>query len=302
MQLLAPFIGVLTCIFMLAILQLIFVALLPGIFLRCLPWHTLQRAGARWCVRVARAWVCMDGGVYRCLHRVPGPGYGQVQLRGLLDPQKSYLLISNHQSWADILILFDVFGGQVPFLRFFMKRDLLWVPIIGVACWAMDFPFMRRYSKEAIAKNSALAEEDLRTTRKACEIYRLDPVTVVNFPEGTRVSAAKRLARGSPFGHLLRPKAAGLSFTLSAMGEQFAGIIDVTLVYQDHGKNLLWSWLCGQQADVKVIVDVLTPPAELLAGDYAHDETFRNRFQDWLNGLWASKEERLNKAVESRRG
>ena len=289
----APLIGVLTFASMFLVLMVIFVMLWPGILLRCLPVFALQRAGARSCVWVARRWVAWNGVIYRLLHRVPRPGYGHVQLTGRLDAQKSYLLLSNHQSWADILILFDVFGGRVPFLRFFLKKDLLWVPVIGVACWAMDFPFMKRHSKEAIAKNPQLAGDDLATTRRACEVYRLDPVTVVNFPEGTRFTPAKRDEKASPYRHLLRPKAAGLSFTLSAMGEQFDGVIDVTLVYARGRKNKLWAWLCGEQTQVQVRVDVLPVPPELMGGDYAGDEAFRNRFQGWLNGLWAAKDARL---------
>lgn len=291
---LRPLIGIATFASMFAVLMGITVMLIPGVLLRCMPWRSAQRAGARACVWVARRWVAANRVVYRLYHRVPAPGYGHVQINGALDPTKSYLLVCNHQSWADILILFDVFGGRVPFLRFFLKRDLLWVPIVGVACWAMDFPFMKRHSKEAIAKNPQLANEDLETTRRTCEIYKDDPVTVVNFPEGTRFSKAKRDASASPYRQLLRPKAAGLSFTLRAMGEQFGGIIDVTLLYAPSRKNKLWAWLCGEQAEVQVRVEVLPVPPELLLGDYSADPAFRAHFQHWLNGLWALKDAALN--------
>ena len=29
--------------------------------------------------------------------------------------------------------------------RFFMKFELLYVPIIGLAAWGLDYPIMRRY-------------------------------------------------------------------------------------------------------------------------------------------------------------
>src|SRR5690606_16970766 len=123
----------------------------------------------------------------------------------------------------------------------------MYMPVIGVACWAMDFPFMRRHGQTALQANPALRQQDLETTRRACELYRTEPVTVINFLEGTRFTETKRVERQSPYRHLLRPKAGGMSFTLNAMGEQFAGIIDVTIAYRPTTKPLLWSFACGEQ-------------------------------------------------------
>ncbi len=55
-----------------------------------------------------------------------------------------YLVSSNHQSWVDILVLQRIFHGRIPFLKFFLKQELIWVPVIGLAWWALDFPFMKR--------------------------------------------------------------------------------------------------------------------------------------------------------------
>jgi 1-acyl-sn-glycerol-3-phosphate acyltransferase len=166
--------------------------------------------------------------------------------------------------------------------------------VIGAACWAFDMPFMHRHSKEAIAANPALKQQDLDTTRKACEKYRRIPVTMVNFLEGTRFTEAKRRSRNSPYHNLLRPKAAGLSFALNAMGEQFAGIIDVTLCYAPSGYGPLASFLCGDQARMKVRVRMLPVPAALVHGDYQDDAAFREHFQAWVNDLWERKDRELS--------
>ena len=286
-----PVIGVLTVVLMVPALLLWTIGtMIPGILLKLVPVFAVQRAGARYCVWCARRWVGTNQLIFRLLHGLPrADAYGELSIEGTLEPGRSYLLISNHQSWADILILFSCFHGRVPFLRFFLKQDLIYVPIIGVVCWAMDFPFMTRKSGAA----------DIDTTRRTCDIYKLDPVTVVNFLEGTRFTAAKHAAKQSPFTRLLRPKAAGLSYTLNAMGEQFAGLIDVTVVYQPTSRPLVWSWLCGEQNQVRVVAEVKPLPAELFNGDYAQDASFRSTFQSWVNALWTTKDATLGRLRSS---
>jgi 1-acyl-sn-glycerol-3-phosphate acyltransferase len=273
-----------------------FVLLLPGIVLKLVPYRPLQRACSRYCVWVATNWVSANKLLYRLLHAVQW----EIDLRTPLDPQRNYLLISNHQSWADILLLFDILHTRVPFPRFFLKYELIYVPVIGLGCWAMDFPFMRRYTKAQLDARPELKGQDVEATRRACEIYKHEPVTVINFLEGTRFTEEKRIARKSPYRHLLRPKAGGMSFTLNAMGEQFAGIIDVTIAYRPTGKPLLWSFNSGEQDRLTVHVDVLPIPADLMHGDYEHDAEFRARFQAWVNTLWQRKDARLERQLNAR--
>jgi len=222
-----------------------------------------------------------------------------LQVNGALDPSRSWMIVCNHQSWADILILFDVMYGRTPFPRFFLKRELIWIPLVGFVCWALDMPFMKRNSAAAIAKNPDLRNQDLETTRGFCEKFKRRPIAVVNFVEGTRYTPEKAQAKGSPYRHLLRPKSGGFSFTLNAMGEQFAGLIDVTIVYLPTGntRSKLWSWLCGEQNAAYVQVDVKPLPAELLGGNYQEDEAFRERFQDWVNGLWTDKDAVIDRTL-----
>ena len=286
-------VGVLT--FALKLVVLLFwggMLLLPAALLRAvLPLPGLRALLSQFIVGCATQWVASNQLVYRVMH---APQW-QLDWQAQLDPKKSYLLISNHQSWADILILFDLLHGRTHFLRFFLKQELIWVPLIGMICWALDMPFMKRHSREAIAANPKLRDEDLATTRRFCEQYRQQPITVVNFLEGTRFSEAKRTAGRSPFRHLLRPKSAGMSFTLNSMGEQFGGIIDVTLAYQPSQRSILWSWLCGEQSQMSIHVDTLPIPADMIRGDYEADAAFRARFQHWVNGIWSRKDARLER-------
>lgn len=208
-----------------------------------------------------------------------------------LEPLRSrqwYLVVANHQTWVDILVLQNLFHGRIPFLKFFLKKELFWFPLLGQAWWALDFPFMKRYSRDFLEKHPHLKGRDLETTRKACEKFKEVPVSIINFLEGTRFTPAKHREQGSPFNHLLKPRAGGIAFVLGAMGEYLTGFVDVTIAYPE-GARSFWQFLCGEVSDVRVVVRVLPVPPEML-GDYFNDDEFRAVFQPWVNALWTQKD------------
>jgi len=215
-----------------------------------------------------------------------------IRLDAELSPQGQYLVCSNHQTWNDIYVLMRTFGRRAPFFKFFIKQELIWVPILGLAWWGLDYPFMKRHTPEQVAKNPALKGKDLETTRKACERYRNQPVLILNFLEGTRFTQAKHDRQQSPYLHLLKPKAGGFAFTLSALGEKLNSLIDVTIVYPDGVKGF-WEFLGGRVRRVIVEVKQLTIPREFFSGDYESDPEFRKRFQAWIGELWAQKDRRI---------
>ena len=203
-----------------------------------------------------------------------------------------YLVLANHQSWVDILVLQKVFNRRIPLLRFFLKRQLFWVPLLGLAWWALDFPFMGRYTPRQVAKNPALAGRDIEATRRACEKFRAIPVAIMNFVEGTRFTADKHAKQGSPYRHLLKPKSGGVAFVLDAMGDGLHAILDVTIAYPG-GRPSLIDLLADRVPEVRVRVRPRRIPADLAGGDYQNDREFRVRFQQWMNGLWREKDDEL---------
>jgi 1-acyl-sn-glycerol-3-phosphate acyltransferase len=207
-------------------------------------------------------------------------------------PDGHYLVLANHQAWADILVLQRVFNRRIPLMRFFLKRQLFWVPLLGLAWWALDFPFMGRYTRRQIAKRPELGRRDIEATRRACERFRSIPVAIMNFAEGTRFTAAKHAATASPYRHLLKPKSGGVAFVLDAMGPGLHAILDVTIAYPA-GVPSLADLVAGRVPEVRVHVRQRPIPAELLAGDYQEDRAFRAVFQQWMNGLWREKDETL---------
>ena len=203
-----------------------------------------------------------------------------------------YLLITNHQTWVDIVVLQTIFNRHIPFLKFFVKQELFWIPFLGVAFWALDMPFMRRYSKSYLASHPEKKQSDLVATRRACEKFRNTPTSVINFVEGTRFNQEKKENRRSPYKHLLVPRAGGIALTLASMGEIFENIIDVTIIYPK-GSITFWEMMCGEFDHV--IIDIKKRPVEtwLYEGDYGHDRNFRKCFHNWLSATWEEKDKNI---------
>lgn len=216
-------------------------------------------------------------------------------IRGLdrLNPKKWYLVLSNHQSWVDILVLQKTLRKKIPMLKFFLKKELIWVPFLGLAWWALDFPFMKRYSREFLAQNPHLKGKDLESTRKACRKFKHTPVSIMNFVEGTRYTPEK--AKRSAFSHLLTPRAGGIAFVLGSMGQYLNQIIDVTIVYPDRVPSF-WSFISGKTR--KIIVDFqLLEVGWHIKGDYFNDPVFKEKFCDWLNDLWLEKDRKIERLL-----
>ena len=203
-----------------------------------------------------------------------------------------YLVEANHQSWADVFVLQKVLSGRIPLVKFPLKRRLIWVPLAGLAWWALDYPFMSRYSEEFLRDHPDRRGEDLAAIRKSCEKFRLVPTSVGSFLEGTRFTQEKHAAQGSEYRHLLRPRAGGIALALDAMGEQFEALLDVTIFYP-HGAPTLFQFLSGKMERVVVLVRELPVPRELIGGDYANDAESRARVQEWVNGRWSEKDRTL---------
>ncbi len=203
-----------------------------------------------------------------------------------------YIVVSNHQSWVDILVLQRLLHGKIPFLKFFLKKELIYVPLLGIAWWALDFPFMKRYSQAFLKKNPHLIGKDLETTRKACAKFKHKPVSIMNFIEGTRFTKEKHQKQKPKFEHLLRPKAGGIAFALDAMSEHVSTLVDVTIHYPD-GIPTFMDFACGQVKRINVDVNTLVV-ADGFSGDYFKDKSHKAEFHRWLNELWLEKDKKLN--------
>ncbi|PID39265.1 MAG: acyltransferase [Proteobacteria bacterium] len=251
------------------------------------PVRPVRIACSKLLTRIANAWIAINNLNQKIFSGI------RWDVSGLenLNPKGWYMVVANHQSWVDILVLQNVFYRKIPFLKFFLKKELIWFPLLGQAWWALDFPFMKRYSRQFLKKHPHLIGRDLEITRRACEKFRNIPVSVMNFVEGTRFTREKHARQKSPYAHLLRTKAGGIAFVLAAMGDKFQHIVDVTIAYPQ-GAASFWDFACGRVKEIKINVKTL-PISKELMGDYLQDPQFKRKFQSWLNRLWHQKDHDL---------
>jgi len=212
----------------------------------------------------------------------------QIDCPDKFNKKSWYLLICNHISWIDIMVLTQLALNRLPSPKFFLKNELKKVPFIGMAAWAMDMPFMQRFSRSYLEKHPEMKGKDIESTKRSCEKFKDIPTTMINFVEGTRVTAQKQQSQPSRFTHLLNPKAGGIAFTLSAMGHLFSGVVNVTLNYPDN-KEPAKDMLFGKMKRIQVNVELVEIEQDMV-GDYFNDEQFKSRFQSWLNDVWLKKD------------
>ncbi len=266
-----------------------FTTMIPPALVKLLvPATGVRNACTRMLNAIANRWVANNNAWIHAVNR----SRWDVQGVAGLHKRGWYLVSSNHQSWVDILVLQRVLHGHVPMLKFFLKAELIWVPVIGLAWWALDFPFMKR------GRGHGARSSDLKTTREACEKFKRIPTAVMNFVEGTRFTRAKHHAQKSPYRHLLKPKIGGLGIALATMGEQFESMLDVTIVYP-HGTPTFWELLSGRLDAVLVRVQPRDIPAEVLGGDPVGDKAYRQRLTAWIEGLWVEKDEQIARLLGS---
>jgi 1-acyl-sn-glycerol-3-phosphate acyltransferase len=246
-------------------------------------------------LRIAEAWISGNSAWMALTQRTEWDVQG---VEGL-NPRSWYLVNCNHQSWVDILVLQHLLNRRIPLLKFFLKHQLIWVPVMGLAWWALEFPFMRRHSEEFLKKHPEMRGKDQETTRKACEKYALIPTSVMNFLEGTRFTADKHQRQNSPYKHLLKPKAGGIALALNAMGNKFQAILDVTIVYPD-GAPDFWQFLTGKVHRITVRVRSLPIPRELAQGDYAGNPAVREAYQQWVHQMWLNKDAQIESLLQDK--
>ena len=264
--------------------MILFSPLLIVSFIKLIPFRPLQKICTKLIIFIGTCWVHTNSFLFKHILRV------KVNVKGDLNFQMKgwYFVISNHQSWSDIVILQMVFIGKIPFLKFFIKEELKWVPLLGIAWWALDFPFMKRYSSEFLKKHPHLKGKDIEITKKACEKFNLTPVSVMNFVEGTRFTDKKHDRQQSPYKNLLKPKAGGLGFVFTAMGNIINSILNITIKYRERDLDF-WHFLCGRVTNIDLLIENI-PVTDDLIGDYVSDPQYQARFQKWVNELWEKKD------------
>ena len=294
----APLLGVLACSLMLLnILFWVPILLCGAVIKLLLPFKKVRLLMDPLLLRIAEAWIAGNSGWMRLTQKL------DWEVSGIQDvsPKQWYLVVCNHQSWVDILVLQHVLNRRIPLLKFFLKKELIWVPIMGLAWWALEFPFMRRHSEVYLKQHPEARGKDAATTRKACEKYALVPTSVMNFLEGTRCTPAKQQRQKSPYKHLLKPKAGGVTLALDAMGEKFGAVLDITIVYPQ-GQPSFTQFLMGRVRRVVLQARTLPVPTAKPAPGQSHEQALRETVQQWVNDLWADKDVQISRILGQSNG
>ena len=200
-----------------------------------------------------------------------------------------YMAMSNHQSWADIFVLLVSANYKIPLLKFFMKKELWWIPFVFLANKTLNMPFVNRHSKEEVKKNPSLRTKDFENTIKSCKRFLRSPSTIFSYAEGTRFTRDKHKKQNSPYKNLLKPKVGGMATALSAI-PKVNTLIDYSLIYKTN-KRSAWDFLTGEMRHVKVCVKKYDIPESLKNRNYSTDEQYREDFKVWIESIWAEKDE-----------
>lgn len=249
-------------------------------------------------IGIANHWINTNN--YMIDHVLPAKDW-RITLPDDLNPKGKYLLICNHQSWVDTSIIQYISQDRLPITRFFTKHELIYIPIVGQTFYFLDFPMMKRHSKEQIAKNPKLAGRDIQEAKRACQLLKDKPFVLLNYLEGTRFTDAKHAKQNSPYQHLLKPKAGGFALALSSLGDDIDGILDMTLAYPDGVPTYSDLWQ-GNLTRLAVDIRPLSMPDDLLddikQGKYDHDNAVKQSLYQWLDDVWQAKDARITQMLD----
>lgn len=96
----------------------------------------------------------------------------KVSGRDNIDPEQSYVVVANHQSFYDVFVLYGFLGID---FKWVMKQEMRSIPGLGIGCEKVGHIFIDRSNRKA-----ALA------TITAAQSKIVNGTSVVFFPEGTR--------------------------------------------------------------------------------------------------------------------
>jgi 1-acyl-sn-glycerol-3-phosphate acyltransferase len=280
----------LLCINVVFWVSILFIFSIPKILF---PWTPLLKVINRILHWIGENWIAGNIGWMRLTQKT----HWDVQGVDSLNYHGWYMVVCNHQSWVDILAMQYLLNRRIPLLKFFIKRELIRVPLMGFAWWALDYPFLYRHSSAYLKDHPEQKGKDYEATRKACEKFGTVPTSVMNFLEGTRFTKAKHDRQNSPHQYLLKAKAGGMALALNVLGDKFNSLLNITIVYPD-GIPTFWEFLCGKLKRIIVRVSSVEIPPNFLDRDYENDQEFQAAFQQWIQDLWTAKDAQIKALLE----
>ena len=279
------FIGIFSSFILVSNTLILAVLMIPlGVIKFLIPLRTLRASFTRIIIKIGELWIDVNSLWVIYLHKPNIEITGEENLNG----DSWFLSTSNHQSAADIFIVQYITNRKIPMLKFFIKYELIYVPVIGICWWALDMPFLKRYTQKQIKKNPKLKGRDYKKMKKSLEHYSLHPVSIFSYAEGTRFTEKKHKLQKSEFTNLLKPKEGGLAIALSNVNK-IKELIDITIIY-DNDNLGFWNYLCGNIKNIKVFISKIEVPSKYLTENLISSEELRGDFKLWLNSIWKEKD------------
>ncbi|MCG8333240.1 MAG: acetyltransferase [Proteobacteria bacterium] len=229
------------------------------------------------------------------LKRLLGITFDVVGLQNL-DKRSNYLVISNHRSWADILILQSLLINGAPIIKFIVKQEVIFIPLVGLICWAYEYPFVKRSSLKDSGK-SGKRLRDLSTINQSLENLGNQPTTIINFVEGTRFNLLKSKKTESPFPHLLKPRAGGLTYILNTFGKDIDYVLDFTIAY-DTEEPVFWNLMSGKCKRIKIEIKQIALKDLMQKFEINDNVIDYTSVSNWLKRFWQEKNDKLKIAYD----
>jgi len=197
----------------------------------------------------------------------------KLVIKGKANTQQTPVVICNHQSWFDIPLVQHVITGNGPIIKFLVKREIVWIPIIGWICLVLNFPRLRR------GNNNGKGESDFSIIQKASEGHGNESGALLIFPEGTRFTQTKKANQKAPYHHLLKPRTGGLKM-IKQHADADTSLVDITIDY--HQKDIhIWHCLRAEPSKITITLE-----------HYSLAEI--DDIETWLNNRWLEKDKRLS--------
>jgi 1-acyl-sn-glycerol-3-phosphate acyltransferase len=192
---------------------------------------------------------------------------------------RTYLVIANHQSWADSFLIQTAIAHHGPILKVLVKEELMRIPVLGLIFWAYDFPRLKRRARRAEDEPTRRIE-DAERIRTACERLKAAPGAMLVYPEGTRFTEEKHRSGPKTYRHLLPPRPGGFGTVLDALADQAEAVVDLSIFYPESAS--FWRFLSGGVSEPQLAI-ALIPIREIADPS------------DWLRTRWQSKDDWLAK-------
>ncbi|MFT7219682.1 MAG: 1-acyl-sn-glycerol-3-phosphate acyltransferase [Candidatus Azotimanducaceae bacterium] len=201
----------------------------------------------------------------------------KINIHGQLPDHPAPIIVANHQTWFDIPVLQYAVTQHGPILKFLIKKELIWVPIVGWICWALNFPRLNR------GTGDNARERDYAAIESASAILAAERGALLIFAEGTRFTQRKHDNQRSDYSKLLTPRPGGLKIALASVDAD-TPIVDLTINYNGGATNF---WRCLHGSSPTIDVHLTSYPAGEI-GDV----------RLWLEARWSDKDELLSGAAQ----